>query len=82
MIVAETWLGAVLDRVWCARERKRGINFDLLCLTTGGVTVFGESRRAPVAAPRSTMILGKNLSGRCAAEKKYHATLVWTRGES
>lgn len=43
MIVAETWLGAALDRVWCAREGKRGINFYLLCLTMGGASqVFGE----------------------------------------
>lgn len=53
MIVAETWLGAALDRVWCAREGKRGINFYLLCLTMGG--------RPRYLASNGTRLVGTDL---------------------
>lgn len=48
MIVAETWLGAALNRVWCAPKKgKRGNDFYLLCLTTESFTYFvGASQHA------------------------------------
>lgn len=48
MIVAETWLGAALNRVWCAPKKgKRGNDFYLLCLTTESFTYFvGTSQHA------------------------------------
>lgn len=52
--------------------------FDLLCLTTGGGHgIWRVKARAGGCSKSKKMILGKDLCGGCAAEKKkYHTTLL------
>lgn len=75
MIVAETWLGAALDRVWCAREGKRGINFYLLCLTMGGVPGIWRV----MARARWALISKVDVSAVDARREKRERANLWTR---
>lgn len=75
MIVAETWLGAALNRVWCAPGNgSEGTLFYLLCLTAEPF-VYCWAR---VSTPVTTLdeIETKVHGSGCATDAKYHAAYL------